>query len=161
MVRDSMSVVLRQALLGRRVVVTATISTSRTLARLLSTSMWRLAQDQIQDTQFKTVDEKLDITMLTGLPEEYIRTRKVRISVPASNNMQSGVNNTKKWKMEFDIRERWENPLMDWTSTAYSLSNMVLTSGTKEDAVAFSEKKKNGWNYDIDERKVPKAKSES
>lgn len=71
------------------------------------------------------------------------------------------MNNTKKWKMEFDIRERWENPLMDWTSTAYSLSNMVLTSGTKEDAVAFSEKKKNGWNYDIDERKVPKAKSES
>lgn len=58
-----------------------------------------------------------DITTLTGVPEEHIKTRKVRIFVPARNNMQSGVNNTKKWKMEFDTRERWENPLMGWAST--------------------------------------------
>lgn len=54
--------------------------------------------------------------------------------------MQSGVNNTKKWKMEFDTRERWENPLMGWASTADPLSNMVLTFRTKEDAVSFAEK---------------------
>uniref|UniRef100_A0A2K6L0I2 NADH dehydrogenase [ubiquinone] iron-sulfur protein 4, mitochondrial n=1 Tax=Rhinopithecus bieti TaxID=61621 RepID=A0A2K6L0I2_RHIBE len=76
-----------------------------------------------------------DITTLTGVPEE-----KVRIFVPARNNMQSGVNNTKKWKMEFDTRERWENPLMGWASTADPLSNMVLTFRTKEDAVSFAEK---------------------
>lgn len=58
-----------------------------------------------------------DITTLTGVPEEHIKTRKVRIFVPARNNMQSGVNNTKKWKLEFDTRERWENPLMGWAST--------------------------------------------
>ncbi|CAH6787665.1 Ndufs4 [Phodopus roborovskii] len=77
-------------------------------------------------------DAKLDITTLTGVPEEHTKTRKVRIFVPARNNMQSGVNNTKKWKLEFDTRERWENPLMGWAST-----------------------------YDVEEKKVPKPKSKS
>ncbi|XP_076973246.1 NADH dehydrogenase [ubiquinone] iron-sulfur protein 4, mitochondrial [Tamandua tetradactyla] len=155
----SMSVALKQAMWGRRAAALAAISVSRVSTRLLSTSTWRLAQDQIQDTQLITVDEKLDITTLTGVPEEHIKTRRVRIFVPARNNMQSGVNNTKKWKMEFDTRERWENPLMGWASTADPLSNMVLTFSTKEDAVAFAEK--NGWNYDVEERKVPKPKSKS
>ncbi|XP_039725862.1 NADH dehydrogenase [ubiquinone] iron-sulfur protein 4, mitochondrial isoform X1 [Pteropus medius] len=136
----SMSVALRQALLGRRAASVAAISVSRVPTRSLSTSTWRLAQDQTRDTQLITVDEKLDITTLTGVPEEHIKTRKVRIFVPARNNMQSGVNNTKKWKMEFDTRERWENPLMGWASTADPLSNLVLTFSTKEDAVAFAEK---------------------
>ncbi|XP_021566933.1 NADH dehydrogenase [ubiquinone] iron-sulfur protein 4, mitochondrial isoform X2 [Carlito syrichta] len=113
----SMSVALRQALWWRRAVVKAAISVSRVPTRSLSTSTWNLAQDQTQDMQLITVDEKLDITTLTGVPEEHIKTRKVRIFVPARNNMQSGVNNTKKWKMEFDTRERWENPLMGWAST--------------------------------------------
>ncbi|XP_073849544.1 NADH dehydrogenase [ubiquinone] iron-sulfur protein 4, mitochondrial isoform X13 [Macaca fascicularis] len=39
------------------------------------------------------------------------------------------------------------------------LSNMVLTFRTKEDAVSFAEK--NGWSYDVEERKVPKPKSKS
>ncbi|KAF3820492.1 hypothetical protein GH733_013668 [Mirounga leonina] len=120
---------------------------------------WSLAQDQAWDTQLITADEKLGITTLTGVPEEHIKTRKVRIFVPARNNMQSGVNNTKKWKMEFDTRERWENPLMGWASMADPLSNMVLTFSTKEDAAAFAEK--NGWSYDIEDRKVPKPQSKS
>ncbi|XP_023066321.1 NADH dehydrogenase [ubiquinone] iron-sulfur protein 4, mitochondrial isoform X3 [Piliocolobus tephrosceles] len=117
----SMSVALRKAL-WRRVVAVAALSVSRVPTRSLSTSTWRLAQDQTQDTQLITVDEKLDLTTLTGVPEEHIKTRKVRIFVPARNNMQSGVNNTKKWKMEFDTRERWENPLMGWASTKGHIS---------------------------------------
>uniref|UniRef100_A0A8C3U258 NADH dehydrogenase [ubiquinone] iron-sulfur protein 4, mitochondrial n=1 Tax=Catharus ustulatus TaxID=91951 RepID=A0A8C3U258_CATUS len=85
-----------------------------------------------------------DITTLTGVPDEHIKTRKVHIFVPARNAMQSGANNTKKWKMEFDNRERWENPLMGWASTADPLSNMVLTFSTKEDAIAFAEKNGRG-----------------
>lgn len=58
-----------------------------------------------------------DISTLTGVPEEHIKTRKVHIFVPAKTAMQSGSNSTKKWKMDFDTRERWENPLMGWAST--------------------------------------------
>ncbi|XP_032136890.1 NADH dehydrogenase [ubiquinone] iron-sulfur protein 4, mitochondrial isoform X2 [Sapajus apella] len=118
----SMSVALKQALWWRRAVAVAALSVSKVPTRLLSTSAWRLAQDQTQDTQLITVDEKLDITTLTGVPEEHVKTRKARIFVPARNNMQSGVNNTKKWKMEFDTRERWENPLMGWASTKRHIS---------------------------------------
>lgn len=31
--------------------------------------------------------------------------------------MQSGTNNVNNWEMEFDNRERWENPLMGWSSS--------------------------------------------
>ncbi|XP_062984148.1 NADH dehydrogenase [ubiquinone] iron-sulfur protein 4, mitochondrial [Elgaria multicarinata webbii] len=127
--------------------------------RSLNTSTWRLAQDQDQDTQLITVDEKLDITPLTGVPEEHVKTRKVHIFVPGRNAMQAGVNNTKIWKMEFDTRERWENPLMGWASTADPLSNMLLPFSSKEAAIAFAEK--NGWSYDVQERRIPKPKSKS
>lgn len=30
--------------------------------------------------------------------------------------MQSGTNNIGHWEMEFETRERWENPLMGWSS---------------------------------------------
>jgi len=58
----------------------------------------------------------LDITPVTGVPEEHVASRRVRIFKPAKNAMQSGTNNIKKWKMEFETRERWENPLMGWSS---------------------------------------------
>uniref|UniRef100_A0A023G7D8 NADH dehydrogenase [ubiquinone] iron-sulfur protein 4, mitochondrial n=1 Tax=Amblyomma triste TaxID=251400 RepID=A0A023G7D8_AMBTT len=96
-----------------------------------------------------TVDTPMDISSLTGVPEEHIKTRRVRIFVPARNAMQSGTHNTHNWKMEFDIRERWENPLMGWCSTGDPLSNMNLGFTSKESAMAFCEK--NGWDYYIDE----------
>ncbi|XP_048359939.1 NADH dehydrogenase [ubiquinone] iron-sulfur protein 4, mitochondrial [Sphaerodactylus townsendi] len=130
-----------------------------TAARSLNTSTWQLAEDQAQDKQLITVDEKLDLTPLTGVPEEHIKTRRAHIFVPARNAMQAGVNNTKKWKMEFDTRERWENPLMGWASSADPMSNLFLTFATKEEAIAFAEK--NGWSYDVQERRIPKPKSKS
>ncbi|XP_007250546.2 NADH dehydrogenase [ubiquinone] iron-sulfur protein 4, mitochondrial [Astyanax mexicanus] len=132
--------------------------TPRSCFRSVSTSGC-LAQKQEQGSQLITVDEKLDITTLTGVPEEHIKTRKVRIFVPTRTAMQSGVQNTKKWKMDFDTRERWENPLMGWASTGDPLSNMVLTFSTKEEAIAFAEK--NGWSYDITEKRTPKPRVKS
>ncbi|XP_018418822.1 PREDICTED: NADH dehydrogenase [ubiquinone] iron-sulfur protein 4, mitochondrial [Nanorana parkeri] len=151
---SSMSPALRQMLSVRRAAAVL-LNPSRSL----NTSTWRLAQNQSQDTQLITVDEKLDISTLTGFPEEQVKTRKVRIHVPARNAMQSGVQNTKKWKLDFDTRERWENPLMGWASTADPLSNMVLSFTSREDAIAFAEK--NGWSYEVDERRIPKPKSKS
>ncbi|KAE8636352.1 hypothetical protein XENTR_v10002952 [Xenopus tropicalis] len=151
---SSMSPALRQLLWGSRT-VGAVINSNRSL----STSTWRLAQTQAQDTQLITVDEKMDISTISGVPEEHIKTRKVHIFVPARNAMQSGVQNTKRWKIEFDTRERWENPLMGWASTADPLSNMLLSFSSKEDAISFAEK--NGWSYEVEEKRIPKPKSKS
>lgn len=70
--------------------------------------------------------------------------------------MQSGTNNIQSWEMEFDNRERWENPLMGWSSTGDPLSNMKVNFASKEDAISFCEK--NGWKWfvDTEERVKPK-----
>ncbi|KAM9590908.1 NADH dehydrogenase [ubiquinone] iron-sulfur protein 4, mitochondrial-like isoform 2-T3 [Morphnus guianensis] len=87
----SMSATLRHLVAGSGVV-----AVRLSPARSLSTSTWQLAQDQTRDTQLIAVDEKLDITALTGCANEHIKTRKVYIFVPTHNAMQAGVNNTNK-----------------------------------------------------------------
>ena len=71
---------------------------------------------------------------MSGVPEEHITTRRVRIYIPAKNAMQSGTFGTRKWRMDFDTRERWENPLMGWTSTYVLLYSYQLKPlfGTKK-----------------------------
>ena len=64
-----------------------------------------------------TIPADEQVGIVSGVPEEHIKTRRVRIYQPAKNAMQSGTNNINFWQMEFDTRERWENPLMGWTST--------------------------------------------
>merc|ERR1712038_1883763 len=63
------------------------------------------------------IDAKDDITMLSGVPEEHIKTRTVRIFIPARNSMQSGDYKTHTWRIEFDTRERWETPSWDGRPT--------------------------------------------
>ncbi|XP_068620441.1 NADH dehydrogenase [ubiquinone] iron-sulfur protein 4, mitochondrial [Battus philenor] len=90
-----------------------------------------------------TVPTKVDITPISGIPEEHIRTRRVRIYQPSKNAMQSGTNNIHHWEMEFDNRQRWENPLMGWTSTGDPLSNTKVQFSSPEEAIEHCEK--NGW----------------
>nr|CAG4643504.1 EOG090X0DNW [Ilyocryptus agilis] len=105
------------------------------------------------------VDQKVDIGVITGFPEEHIKERLARIWKPAKHAMQSGTNNTHKWIVGFDTRERWENPLMGWTSSGDPLSNVELKFSSKEDAIAFCERY--GWEYSVNEpvEKQPRAKS--
>jgi NADH dehydrogenase (ubiquinone) Fe-S protein 4 len=100
-----------------------------------------------------------DITSITGVPQEHVKSRLVRIFQPAKNPMQSGTFNTRKWKMEFETRERWENPLMGWASSGDPLSNMNIQFSSKEEAIVFCEK--NGWPYFIDEPAKPSPKPKS
>jgi len=101
-----------------------------------------------------TVEDKMDITSISGVPEEHIKTRVARICIPARTAMQSGTYGTRRWKIEFDVRERWENPLMGWSSTGDPLSNTEVFFSSKDDAVAFCEK--NGWEFFIEEPKEVK-----
>lgn len=107
------------------------------------------------ETQIEVQIDEPDqgISALTGVPEEHVVTRRVRIFRPAKNAMQSGIQNTKKWKIEFDNRERWENPTIGWCSNADPLSNisMAMTFKTKEAAMDFVERQ--GWSYFVDEPK--------
>lgn len=64
-----------------------------------------------------TVPTAVDISPVNGVPEEHVKTRRVRIFIPPKNAMQSGTDNIQNWSIDFDNRERWENPLMGWTST--------------------------------------------
>lgn len=73
--------------------------------------------------------------------------------------MQSGSYGTRRWMIEFDTKERWENPLMGWTSTADPLSNMKVDFESAEDAADFCFK--NGWNYYIEPKQMRTFKSKS
>ena len=61
------------------------------------------------------------VSDLSGVPSEQLK-RVARIYMPARNAMQSGTNATHTWNLEFEMQERWENPLMGWASRYVSLS---------------------------------------
>ncbi|XP_014469735.1 PREDICTED: NADH dehydrogenase [ubiquinone] iron-sulfur protein 4, mitochondrial [Dinoponera quadriceps] len=88
-----------------------------------------------------------DVGYVSGVPEEHIKTRKVRIYQPAKSAMQSGTNNVHFWQIDFDTRERWENPLMGWTSSGDPMSNIKVDFATSEEAITHC--KKMGWDYYI------------
>uniref|UniRef100_T1H621 NADH dehydrogenase [ubiquinone] iron-sulfur protein 4, mitochondrial n=1 Tax=Megaselia scalaris TaxID=36166 RepID=T1H621_MEGSC len=102
-----------------------------------------------------TVPKQVNIAPITGHPEEHVKTRRVCISRPAKNSMQSGTNNLDYWKIDFDNRERWENPLMGWASTGDPLSNMQVEFNSKEEAIAHCEKNGYKWFLEQEEQAKP------
>ncbi|KXN72248.1 hypothetical protein CONCODRAFT_81467 [Conidiobolus coronatus NRRL 28638] len=101
-------------------------------------------------------NEVLQADVVSAAPEE-LKLRTVRIFRPTRNVMQSGVNATRKWRLDFDILEgsaRWENPLMGWASSSDYLQGTRINFKTKEDAILFAEKQ--GWNYYVQEPKQTK-----
>jgi NADH dehydrogenase len=64
---------------------------------------------------------------------------RARIYKPARTAMSSGTAKTNKWVLEFAPTEAREvDPLMGWTSSADTQSQVRLQFGTKEDAVAYA-----------------------
>ncbi|KAK0082208.1 hypothetical protein PV325_010881 [Microctonus aethiopoides] len=106
-----------------------------------------------------TLTEAEDVSALSGVPDEHIKTRTVRIYQPAKNAMQSGTNNINFWQMDFDTRERWENQLMGWSSSGDPMSNMKVEFTTKEEAIEHCKKMK--WNYYVQEPNVDDPKPRS
>ncbi|XP_029178903.1 NADH dehydrogenase [ubiquinone] iron-sulfur protein 4, mitochondrial [Nylanderia fulva] len=100
-----------------------------------------------------------DVGYVSGVPEEHIKTRRVRIYQPAKSAMQSGTNNIHFWQMDFDTRERWENPLMGWTSSGDPMSNIQVNFATKEEAIAHCEKM--GWEYYVQKPNLNQPKPRS
>jgi len=96
-----------------------------------------------------TIDAPNHLSTVSGVPTEHVTQRRVRIHKPAKNAMQSGTWNTQKWKIDYENRERWENPLMGWTSSGDPLSNMNMWFTNKEDAIEYCERQ--GLVYEVDE----------
>ena len=75
-----------------------------------------------------------------------------RIYKPAKTAMQSGQAKTKDWVLDYEPEEpRVVESLMGWTSSGDMKSQVRLRFATKEEAVAYCEKK--GIPYQVTETK--------
>ncbi len=64
-----------------------------------------------------------------------------RIYRPAKTAMQSGKRNTQRWVLEFEREEaRRADPLMGWTSSGETESQVRLYFDTREEAVAYAQR---------------------
>lgn len=72
----------------------------------------------------------------------------VRIYRPSRTSMQSGRAKVGRWMLEYEIETpRRPEPLMGWISSGDTLNQVQLQFDTKEEAVAFAERK--GWRYTV------------
>jgi len=73
---------------------------------------------------------------------------KVRIYQPSKAATQSGRAKTHQWLLEYEIETpRRPEPLMGWISSGDTLNQVKLRFDSKEDAIAFAERK--GWEYAV------------
>jgi antibiotic biosynthesis monooxygenase (ABM) superfamily enzyme len=69
---------------------------------------------------------------------------------PAKTAMQSGTARTEEWVLDFEATAAREiDPLMGWTSSQDTASQLNLSFATKEEAVAYAER--NGLAYVLTE----------
>ena len=65
-----------------------------------------------------------------------------RIFKPAKNAMQSGRSKTKEWQLDYEPEQpRAVEPLMGWTSSGDMKQQITLRFHTKDEAVAYCERK--------------------
>ncbi|QQA42211.1 ETC complex I subunit [Pelagovum pacificum] len=65
---------------------------------------------------------------------------RARIYRPARNAMQSGTAKSRKWVLDFaPATSREVDPLMGWTSSSDTQSQVRLTFATKEDALDYAK----------------------
>ncbi|KAL8130957.1 NADH dehydrogenase [ubiquinone] iron-sulfur protein 4, mitochondrial-like [Apium graveolens] len=96
-----------------------------------------------------------DVGLVSGIPENQL-SRRVVIYSPARTASQQGSGKVGRWKINFLSTQKWENPLMGWTSTGDPYANVGdagLSFDSKEAAMAFAEK--HGWDYVVKKHHTP------
>ncbi|KAF5739440.1 NADH dehydrogenase [Tripterygium wilfordii] len=96
-----------------------------------------------------------EIGKVSGIPEPELR-RRVIIYSPARTATQQGSGKVGRWKINFLSTQKWENPLMGWTSTGDPYANVgeaALSFDSQEAAIEFA--KKHGWEYSVKKRHTP------
>ncbi|KAI0528628.1 hypothetical protein KFK09_001170 [Dendrobium nobile] len=102
-----------------------------------------------------------EIGFVSGIPKEHLR-RRVLIYSPARTATQQGSGKVGKWKINFMSTQKWENPLMGWTSTGDPYANVgdaALSFDSEDAAKAFAER--HGWDYQVKKRHTPLLKVKS
>ncbi|KAM5565885.1 NADH dehydrogenase [ubiquinone] iron-sulfur protein 4, mitochondrial-like [Rosa sericea] len=102
-----------------------------------------------------------DVGIISGIPEQHLK-RRVVIYSPARTASQQGSGKVGKWKINFLSTQKWENPLMGWTSTGDPYANVGeagLTFESEEAAREFAEK--HGWDYTVRKRHTPLLRAKS
>ena len=85
---------------------------------------------------------------------------KVRIYQPRRTATQQGVAKTHHWLVEHvGARPRSRDPLMGWTSSADTSTQLRLRFSTREEAISYATR--NGLDYELVEprRRRPRIKS--
>ncbi|OVA09391.1 NADH dehydrogenase ubiquinone Fe-S protein 4 [Macleaya cordata] len=96
-----------------------------------------------------------EIGMVSGIPQEHLQ-RRVVIYSPARTATQQGSGKVGKWKINFMSTQKWENPLMGWTSTGDPYANVGeagFSFDSEEAAKHFAEK--HGWEYVVKKPHTP------
>ncbi|WOL11644.1 NADH dehydrogenase [Canna indica] len=96
-----------------------------------------------------------EIGIVSGIPEEHLK-RRVIIYSPARTASQQGSGKVGKWKINFVSTQKWENPLMGWTSTGDPYAHVgdsALSFDTEEAAKDFAER--HGWDYVVRKHHTP------
>ncbi|KAK8916851.1 hypothetical protein KSP39_PZI022195 [Platanthera zijinensis] len=113
-------------------------------ARLL---LSRYPQSRLLSTDALVELKPGEIGIVSGIPDEHLH-RRVIIYSPARTASQQGSGKVGKWKINFMSTQKWENPLMGWTSTGDPFAHVgdsALSFDSKEAAMAFAEEL--GWDY--------------
>lgn len=93
--------------------------------------------------------ERGEFGQVSGMPVE-VAGRTAYIYAPARTASQQGQSKTATlkskgpaWKIDFEVQQKWQNPLIGWTSTGDPMEHVArsaLNFRSKEEAVAFAEK---------------------
>jgi hypothetical protein len=90
-----------------------------------------------------------EIASLTGMPKEH-QGRTVIIAPRPLKTLSSGDAQGYQWQLTWKHSQRWNNPLMGWSSTADPQAQVKLNFDSEEDAVAYA--KRNGWKFETRNR---------
>ncbi len=83
-----------------------------------------------------------------------------RIYKPSKNAMQSGQGRTKEWLLEYEPASPREiDPLMGWTSSSDTQSQVHLRFESKEDAIAYATR--HGIPFSVQETQPRKLRKKS
>ena len=119
-------------------------ATTFLMLRSVTSSLLRIASRPSASMLLHRHKSTGQVGVLSGAPKDELE-RKVFIYRPAKSAGQhaSAAVPSYSWKLSFEKKDRWVNPLMGWTSSSDSLAGQTpgnMNFESKDAAIAFAEK---------------------